>query len=796
MLNKSIIRLKRIIRDDKGSAIVIVIIALAMVGILAATIMWMSLTNYYMKVTDKGNKQGFYASETVLEQIKAGLEEDASLAASRAYAYILTKDYSNVSTADRDYQFKQKYKEYLVDIIKKGNDRYQYDLDVLIKAVDSSSPSSPGYGLVTSGRQSSGNVKYITTSSADGKCHLWYEPSSDILRLEKIHLEYTDVDANNNQYVSVIDTDIIVSTPDISFTQTSVLPDVFEYALVADTKLTADLTGNSNIYGSIYAGDEGIQLNNKMNVRDAATFISKGDIVIGSVNLTDLSMDDTTLDIEGKSGSDKTEFWANDITLGRKSKLKTQYVDSYIADDITLTGRKAVVEMAGGNYCGYGSSDSDSATSSAIVVNGLGGTVKMDGLNKVTLLGRTFISPQNQISVPEGLSVNKIDLPMGESLAVKGEQVAFLVPDSCLSYERTVSSNEAMPNPFPTTSSGYPQKDKIQVDLSGLSKYNPSKQFVYPPGSDLGYVYMNMTGEKANEYYRDYYKNNKDRLNNYFLVYAGTDKIEIPAGTNIESQGNLLSAKVGGLTEDTDKILLNKDSQLNTANPVSTEEKRKINEECVRTKKNLCAKLIKDGAVQAELENTLFDNLIKRADVEDLISRNGSGSPEARSYTFTGTFNDGLGDKNYKAVFVKTDDTHYYNYNDDSVRVLIVVGNVEINKDFSGLLIASGDVRIKKTDTKVVSIINEYEGYKESGVEKKDEHSIDRLKVCLTKEQTVHEENKVTHAVEDVNKIALEYFVDGSEYDLDGLSKRSGETVSSNKVNFTKMVTFSNWVKK
>ncbi len=793
MLNKSIKRLKRIISDDKGSAIVIVIIALAMVGILAATIMWMSLTNYYMKVTDKGNKQGFYASETVLEQIKAGLEEDASLAASRAYAYILTKDYSNVSTADRDYQFKQKYKEYLVDIIKKGDDRYQYDLDVLIKAVDSS------FGVVTSGRQSSGNVRYITTSSSDGKCHLWYEPSSDILRLEKIHLEYTETDANNNQYVSVIDTDIIVSTPDISFTQTSVLPDVFEYALVADTKLSSDLNGNSNIFGSIYAGDEGIQLNDKMNIRDAASFISKGNIFIGQTDTAPdgISAPETVLDIEGKSGSEKTEFWANDITLGRKSKLKTQYVDSYIADDITLTGRKAVVEMAGGNFCGYGSSDSDPATSSAIVVNGLGGTVKMDGLNKVTLLGRTFISPQNQISVPEGLSVNKVDLPMGESLAVKGEQVAFLVPDSCLSYERTVSTNEAMPNPFPTTTSGYPQRDKIQVDLSGLSKYNPSKQFVYPPGSDLGYVYMNMTGENANAYYREYYKKNKDRLNNYFLVYAGTGKIEIPDGMNMESQGNLLSAKVGDPTEDTDKILVNKDSQLNTANPVSTEEKKKINEECVRTKKNLCAKLIKDGAVQAELENTLFDNLIKRADVEDLISRNGSSpSPGVRLYPFTGTFNDGSGDKDYKAVFVKTDDTHYYNYDDESIRVLVVIGNVEINKNFTGLLIASGDVKIKKTDTKIVSIINEFNGYNEGGVPVKDEHAIDRLKVCLTKEQSVHEENKITHLPEDVDRIALEYFVDGSEYDLDGLSKRSGETVSSNKVNFTKMVTFSNWVKK
>ena len=145
-----------------------------------------------------------------------------------------------------------------------------------------------------------------------------------------------------NEFVSVIDTDMIISTPDVSFTQTSVLPDVFEYALVADKKLSVALNGKADIFGSVYAGDDGISMSDKLNVRDAAEFISKGDVVIGPAE--DLVMSGTTLDIEGKNSGTKTEFWANDITVGRDSTLKTKYTDSYVADDITLAGRKAAVE--------------------------------------------------------------------------------------------------------------------------------------------------------------------------------------------------------------------------------------------------------------------------------------------------------------------------------------------------------------------------------------------------------------------------------------------------------------------
>ncbi|MBQ8879067.1 MAG: hypothetical protein IJ029_10095, partial [Lachnospiraceae bacterium] len=62
------------LKQNKGAAIVLVIVAMALVSIFAATIMWMALVNYRMKATDRKVKESFYSAETVFEQIVVGLQ--------------------------------------------------------------------------------------------------------------------------------------------------------------------------------------------------------------------------------------------------------------------------------------------------------------------------------------------------------------------------------------------------------------------------------------------------------------------------------------------------------------------------------------------------------------------------------------------------------------------------------------------------------------------------------------------------------------------------------------------------
>ena len=771
MCKKLMQNIRKIRKDNKGSAIVLVIVALAMVGILAMTIMWMSMTNYYMKATDKGNKQGFYSAETVLEQIKAGLEEDASWAAARAYAYILTKDYSASSLADRDYEFKKAYQDYFVQRVVDPSDatKSTYSISHLLEYVDSS------LGVTNSApTPTTTMIRYLDSPT----CSFIHSYSSDLMKLEAVHLEYTEDSANAGEFYSVIDTDIIIMVPDVSFTQTSVLPDVFEYALVADKKIVDTNSGTGEtVDGNIYAGEDGIELLNKLTVKyseqSSGRLVSKGNVKIG----TDaMSISGAELNVEGPT-SGMSEFWAEDITLGKSAMLTTNRVDSFVADDLTLSGRKAKVKMEGnGSYYGYGKSESKASESSAIVVNGLGSQVDIKGLDKVVLLGRTFVSIPQLEPVPGGVSVNSTDFRMGESLAVKGEQVAFLVPDECLTYQDDAVSENAVKMTNPFSSTVYPDNTKIKVNLSALSEYvEPTGyKIVRPYGSKLGYVYMQMTGDKANEYYEEYYKRNLEKLNNYFLVYTGAGKVELPAGSKISSEGNFLSAVISDNSIPSDKIIRNTDSQLYISVPES--DKEYINADLTKKKKNLCAKLITDGATAAELSNTLFDNIISREDVENLISLN-----HQNPYTFVGT-TDG---NTYKAVFAKAAPGTPYNYTDTSIRVLVVIGDVNINANFTGLLIASGTVKINGGYT-ITSIINA------------DDTQMQALKDALQVKQTVQYKNLAdpTPVETTEDRSALQYFVDGTEYDLDGLQRNGSPTVSKNNVEFTELVKFNNWIKK
>nr|MCR5603031.1 hypothetical protein [Lachnospiraceae bacterium] len=329
-------------------------------------------------------------------------------------------------------------------------------------------------------------------------------------------------------------------------------------------------------------------------------------------------------------------------------------------------------------------------------------------------------------------------------------------------------------------------------NLSTLSSYvnvTNGYKIVQPYGSDLGYVYMQMSGDKANEYYEKYYKNNKERLNNYFMVYAGSGKIELPAGSNISADGNFLSALKSDSSVVSDNVIYNTDSQLYRANLQTGPDAGQavaIHDDYTTKKDNLCAKLIKQGVTPTEFANKLFDNLVLRNDIISLINLNSSDPlyGGANKYSFI-AHNDTDG-HDYKAVFAKYDSGTPFDYNDTDIRVLVVVGDVEINADFTGLLIASGTVTINGGHT-ITSIVNV-----------SDDNQMQALKDCLQKKQSLMYLNTVSagslpHAEE---RSALQYFRDGSGYDLDGLQKNGSSTVSKNSVEFTELVKFNNWIKK
>ena len=237
-IKKMIQHMRHCWKDHAGSSMVLVIVAIAFVVILGATIMWMSLNNYMMKITDSRQKESFYSAETVMEQIIAGLQEDASAAVADSYAKVLQK-YSNSTDAQRVYEFQQEYFNTLIKELEDSSNTFE--LSKLVAYVD---PALLDEGTVGRTRELTSTCVMERVGAGAGSV-----PTGIVLK--DIHLVFEDA----RGYTSIIHTDIVIGVPDIDFTQSASVPDIFGYCLVADKSLTGGVgTGLVTVNGSIYGG--------------------------------------------------------------------------------------------------------------------------------------------------------------------------------------------------------------------------------------------------------------------------------------------------------------------------------------------------------------------------------------------------------------------------------------------------------------------------------------------------------------------------------------------------------------
>lgn len=76
-------------KNNSGSAIVTVLVIVAFVTILATAILYLALSNFRMKMTERKTEEIFYESETSLEEIKTNLTLFLSKSCEEAYIEIL-----------------------------------------------------------------------------------------------------------------------------------------------------------------------------------------------------------------------------------------------------------------------------------------------------------------------------------------------------------------------------------------------------------------------------------------------------------------------------------------------------------------------------------------------------------------------------------------------------------------------------------------------------------------------------------------------------------------------------------
>ena len=101
--------------NNKGSALLTVIIAVAFLSILATTLLYVTGMNFMIKQADYQNKKNFYTGETALEEIRANLMSNiVSEAAREAYSQACI----TYSTAGNHSVREVEYNGYFVDAVK------------------------------------------------------------------------------------------------------------------------------------------------------------------------------------------------------------------------------------------------------------------------------------------------------------------------------------------------------------------------------------------------------------------------------------------------------------------------------------------------------------------------------------------------------------------------------------------------------------------------------------------------------------------------------------------------------
>jgi hypothetical protein len=786
-------------KRNSGSSIVIVIIAMAMIGILATTLLWMSYINYKIKVNDIRNKNSFYSAETVMEQIVAGLQKETSDAVAVAYQEVLSNWEELGSESNRYSSFASMYLDTLVKHLRDSEkgDGY-YSRDILEGYVDTTI-----WGNVNKTAWNNGTDE---TDASKAKAPVMELVNGNSLVLRNVFVSYMDGDR-----LSIVSTDLCLDVPEIVFTQSGSIDDLYDYLLIGNqgislTQGSGQVTGDGSIYaGTDDKGKGGIIINpaSSLAINNGRYVISKGEIDVVGPGAGFIVRDakETGSSVYAKN----LDLQSGTISLDSKT---------YIANDLTLSGSGSKATLTK-EYYGYGTSTAmglegdptDQENSSAIIINGQNSTVDMSGVNTLMLAGRAYIGTnttkeeldQNAAAAVEDAGKkNEKAVLMGESITVKGGQIAYLVPTECLGIYNgeTIIGQNPLTQDQATKMQAY--KDQYGTDFKEVDFTRPvgrlggqslaffgvadmdhirkvSTQYVGggAESKSLTYYYLVMDADNAAKYYQTYYLNgsNKESIDHYFKKYA-TGGILLGDYTSAQNSYTILGNALvsDALSQSGVSLLASTNTTTNTMTPAEVFQK---SGEIANVYKGLTTNLSEDGASASTFRN-VFDSVIKdkittkqadgtdRVDtIQKYLMNNGTGG------TMEFTTEDGL-----KGIITTGNYTLSSATGGASrVRLIVSLGDITIDRNFTGLAIAKGTITIKGAITNGAS-------------------SLKRNKMELYKVLNA------TTGAEGDTITPMAFFVNGETSLADGAQEAPTDDAGNLNIDYTGIVRYVNWEKR
>lgn len=783
--------------NNSGSTLMIVMVAVALISVLATVLMAMSYMNYNMKVTEMNSKKNFYTAEVVLDQINVGLQKEISDSLEDAYVRSMQR-YTLENDVTRNTNFANYYIGELTSRLRTASLDSQYQ----IAPIDTDGDGVYDCGLVhyldTALQQAYFNgdliidsldpkMQSVAVSKTNDAGDIEYE--SQGLVLYNLYISYTDA----NEFTTVIETDIRLKTPTLTLVTKTAMPNVFDYCMVADAGITGGTTGVvATINGSVYAGnDTGNPADlGGISCAPSHNWTFEGDskvVSAGPLSVAHNATLTTTDDING---------WYESIRLtkypGVSSGTLNLSGDSYVKDDLTIEGSGATVKLKG-NYYGFGYG-STAKESSAIILNGKNAVLDMTGLERLMLGGNAYIQTSQvtyNVDDAAGFTAdNNTDILTGNTLAVKSDQIAYLVPAECVG----VNGNVVEIGKNPMTAEEYKEwksyeKKRTDGDANyanyqlvsltkdtailgkSLGEYQlntssgPGYKTVFRTvnGDTLCYLYLDLTQNGAAEYYKDFYYAAETKMNRYITTYNNRILMNLSAMNSRVSRGTILTYALDTASGSGDISLVENTINEATSSDViaSIEEDYYVSAgRYARMKAKLT--LEESDVTDTELVNTVYTNLINES-VMNALPNNTTGEPHTFDFTTIGLTT--------KAVFVNNRGLDPFTYGDqpgdEDICVIVATGDVSLQKDFDGLLITDGKIIL------------------ENGV----------TYVMPNKELVLRTLRQPASAEADAMSLIAKYFKNGANYSMD--TRLSGEVENSmtGQQSMGELIVYENWAK-
>ncbi|MCR4651331.1 MAG: hypothetical protein K5662_06210 [Lachnospiraceae bacterium] len=727
---------KRIKTDNSGVSLVTVVIIIGFVVMLASTLLMTSLINYKMKAVNIESSDTFYSAERVLDEINVGLQAVVSNSLSSAYAEVLAH-YGSYDNSRKVELMQTKYYERLWETLstdptqtseEQAADAFTYGVrdnysinrlySMLKKSTkwteaDALNPNAleDGYGAILSTVDSSGNPSKRGVMES-------YDKNGVVLK--DLTIYYKDAKG----FVSVIKTDIRLTYPDFDFAANSIIPDLPKYTFIADGGTT--IQGNTvELNGNMYADSLSIEATSPANHKTITNTSENSKFIVKNA----INFKNTTY----VSNEDSNYFWANTIVADSSEVTLNGFTN--VANDLDIKGRASKVTISG-DYNGFGNSLDDPDYSSAILINGTDSELNLENIRRFTVAGHAFINSNkrdteeatnqaaenaNTIAHNRGINDNSSKVYTGESLAIKSNQLIYLVPAECIGVSK--ANGKSMFNKNPLTAEEYnaiisdPEHfDEVSatVDVTklgdNLSNYIymagsiPQAEKVVVPVADgstpcLVYYYMKFADENAaNKYFTKYYGMNKESMDQFLKFYV--DNIKIKDTSNIlrfKVAGNLT---IGDKTDD----YTNLPSVMEDASNDMEANYVKYNDQFTA----LCTMLIdnfselrncqpayvhEDGKIVPK--QVMFENMVDPDNLDNFISI--AEGPNIDRHGNRVDVKDASG--NIRVVITKGD----YLINNPDINLVISAGDVTIDEtSFHGTVVCNGELTVTSSCSTVV----------------------------------------------------------------------------------------------